>query len=166
MAIAGLIVSAMALAVSLTAALRQLQLARHANVVPVLIDLFREHRSRPLMEARRFVYTELHQCDLSLGLKGLPNEQTRDSVRELMWFYDNLGVMVAYRVVDVEPLAGYLGGSVIDMWSALAPLVHAERGLRTVASEPDRWQLYFEYLASRFEQVPPGKARPSIPHKN
>lgn len=165
MALTGLIVSVIALAVSLAAALRQLRLARHANVVPVLIDLFREHRSRPLMEARRFVYTELHQYNLSLGLMGLPDEQTRDAVRELMWFYDNLGVMVAHRVVDVEPLAGYLGGSVVDMWKALAPLVRAERGLRSIASEPDRWQLYFEYLAFRVEQVPSRKARPLIPQK-
>lgn len=165
MELAGLLLAVAALAISLATAHRQLRLARHANVVPVLIDLFREHRSRSLADARRFVYTGLDGCDLSLGLSGLPDDQKRDSVRELMWYYDNLGAMVAHKIVDLEPVAGYLGGSVVDMWNALEPLVRAERNRRAQASDPARWQLYFEHLALEVQRLPPDKARPSLPRR-
>jgi hypothetical protein len=82
-----------------------------------------------------------------------------------MWYYDNLGALVAHKIVDIEPIAGYLGGSVVDMWTALEPLVRAERNLRLSASDPARWQLYFEHLALHVHKVPPAKSRPSLPRR-
>jgi len=161
--LAGLLMAAVALVISLTTAQRQLRLARHANVVPVLIDVFREHRGQHLADARLFVYTEIDRYDLSLGLPGLPDDGKRDLVRHLMWYYDNVGAMVVHRIVDLEPVSGYLGGSVDDMWTALEPLVLAERERRTLASDPLRWQWYFEHLALQVRSRPPAKVRPSAP---
>jgi hypothetical protein len=160
--IAGLLVAVVALLVSLAGSQGQLRLARHANVVPVLVDVFREHRTQTLADARRFVYTEISNHDLSLGLQGLP-EDKRESVRQLMWYYDNLGTMVAHQIIDLPPVAGYLGGNVVDMWKALRPMVEAERDIRTAASDPTRWQWYFEYLASEVSALPPDSARASAP---
>ncbi|QQM38060.1 hypothetical protein [Streptomyces liliifuscus] len=107
--VAALMVSVVALGVSGWASLRQLRLAQHANTLPVLVDLFREHRSVRLAGARQFVHERLPGCDLSAGLDGVP-EAERELVRELAWFYDNLGALVAHGVVDIEPVSGYLGG--------------------------------------------------------
>jgi hypothetical protein len=85
-----LILSTIALAVSLAAALRQLRLAKQANSLPVLVDLFREHRGSQLSEARNWVYGHLGDFDLSRGLEGLPPRE-QQPVRELSWYYDNLG---------------------------------------------------------------------------
>lgn len=57
MEVFALVVSFLALLVSVATSFRQLRLARHANAVPVLVDLFREHRSERLAQAREFVYT-------------------------------------------------------------------------------------------------------------
>ncbi|MEU1519946.1 hypothetical protein ABZ490_48885 [Streptomyces sp. NPDC005811] len=127
--IAALVVSLLAFAVSGVVSLRQLRLSQHANALPVAVDLFREHRSVRLAQARTFVHEELPGCDLGLGLEGLP-EEGRDLVRELAWYYDNLGALVAHGVVDIDPVSGYLGGSVISVWEHMEPLVRAERARR------------------------------------
>jgi hypothetical protein len=140
-----LTLSALALAVSLLTALRQLRLAKQANSLPVLVDLFREHRGPRLWEARDWAFRHIQDFDLSRGLDGLP-ERELSLVREIAWYYDNLGALVAHGVVDVDPVAGYLGGSVIEMWERMAPLVEAERQRRSKSADPGRWQVYFENL--------------------
>ncbi|MBC2904713.1 DUF4760 domain-containing protein [Streptomyces cupreus] len=160
MEIAAVVVSVVALGVSGAASLRQLRLTAHANAVPVLVDLFREHRSVQLAMARHVVYARLPSRDLSAGLDGLPGSE-RDLVRELAWFYDNLGALVAHGVVDIEPVSGYLGGSVISVWERVEPLVQAERAKRARNNLPDpnRWQEYFENLYYLVRETPPEQAR-------
>jgi hypothetical protein len=155
-----LLVSLVALAVSGAVSIRQLRLTEHANTLPVLVDLFREHRSVRLAQARRVVHERLPSCDLSAGLAGLP-EDDRDLVRELAWFYDNLGALVAHGVVDIEPVSGYLGGSVISVWEGVQPLVQAERAKRTrnAMPDPNRWQEYFENLYHLVLETPADRAR-------
>ena len=126
--------------------------------MPVLIDLFREHRSKRLADARQFVYFDLHKCDLSLGLDALP-EDKKALVRDLAWFYDNLGAMVAHGVVDIAPVSGYLGQSVLLNWEKMEPFIQAERKKRQDSYDPERWQIYFENLYHLIREQPPAKAR-------
>lgn len=158
--IVAVVVSVVALGVSGFASLRQLRLTEHANTLPVLVDLFREHRSVHLARARQVVYEQLPACDLSAGMEGLP-ESERDLVRELAWFYDNLGALVAHGVVDIEPVSGYLGGSVVSVWERMEPLVQAERAkrARNDLPDPNRWQEYFENLYHLVRETPPEQAR-------
>lgn len=160
MEIAAVVVSVVALGVSGFASVRQLRLTAHANALPVLVDLFREHRSAQLARARQVVFEQSSTWDPSAGLDGLP-ESERDLVRELAWFYDNLGSLVAHGVVDIEPVSGYLGGSVISVWERMEPLVQAERVKRagTDLPDPDRWQVYFENLYHLVRDTPPEQAR-------
>ena len=78
-----------------------------------------------------------------------------------MWFYDNLGALVAHDIIDLEPVAGYLGGSVMDCWTKLAPLVRGEREQRMIrgSGDPDRWQDYFENLDALVREHGPERAR-------
>lgn len=160
MALSAVIISLISLAASGLLGLRALTLTRHANTIPVLVDLFREHRSRRLAEAREFVFHELPGYDLSLGLRGLPEEK-RALVLELVWFYDNLGALVAYGIVDIGPVSGYIGTSVIAVWENIWPLVEAERKRRANPSDPQYWQAYFENLISLIRQNPSENARAS-----
>jgi hypothetical protein len=50
-----LVVSVVALAVSTVVGWRTLVLTRHSNAVPVLVELFGEHRDTRLANAREFV---------------------------------------------------------------------------------------------------------------
>ncbi|WP_405407144.1 hypothetical protein [Streptomyces decoyicus] len=162
--IAALVVSVVALMVSGAVSVRQLRLTAHANTLPVLVDLFREHRSVRLARARQFVHEQLPVCDLSAGLAGLP-EDGQDLVRELAWYYDNLGALVAHGVVDIEPVSGYLGGSVISVWEHIEPLVAAERARRAqnALPDPNRWQEYFENLYHLVLDMPAEQARARTP---
>ena len=158
--VAALLVSVGALLVSGAASYRQLRLAAHANTLPVLVELFREHRSDYLAEARWFVHQELPGRDVSEGLHSLPPEELK-MVRDLAWFYDNLGALVAHGIVDIEPVSGYLGGSVISTWESMAPLVAAHRVRRRAIGRDDgaEWQGYYENLYYLIRQNPPGAVR-------
>ncbi|MFF0366949.1 hypothetical protein [Micromonospora sp. NPDC005087] len=155
---AALAISIIAVALSGLIGWRALTLARHANAVPTLVDLFAEHRGAHLSRARRFVYRELSSFDLTKGLDGLPDE-AREMVRELGCFYDNLGALVAHGIVDVHAVSGYLGGSIVPVWEAMLPLVEAERATRTVHYDRERWQAYFQNLYLLVKEQPPGDAR-------
>lgn len=132
----------MALGVSGLVSVRQLSLTEHTNTLPVLVDLFREHRSMRLALAREVVFEQLPAWDLSTGMEGLP-EAERNLIRELALFYDNLGALVTHGVVDIGPVSGYLGGSVISVWERMEPLVRAERAKRAqnALPDPNRWSL-------------------------
>jgi hypothetical protein len=156
MQLAPLLLSIVAIIVSSMNSIRQWRLSRHANSLRVLVDLFKEHREDRLARARKFVYIELANYNTDKGLSSLPEEE-RLLVRDLAWFYDNLGALVVHKIVDLKPVAGYLGGSVINVWERLKPIVDVERELRQVAGMPDpgRWQEYFEMLY-RMVSVTPG----------
>lgn len=162
MTAAALVVSLVALALSGWSSVRQLGLARHANSLSTLVELFKEHRSDQLAAARHFVCARLPSIDVSQGLAALA-EDDQQSVRALGWYYDNLGVLVAHGVVPIDPVAGYLGGSVLECWERMEPLVQAERARRAGMSDPTRWQEYFENLYLLLREHAPAKARSSAP---
>lgn len=131
-----------------------------ANSVPVLIELFREHRSDYLAQIRSMLHKEGLPEDVEGGLVSLPAEKGKQ-IRDLMWFYDNLGVLVMHGLVDVRPISGYLGGSVLEVWQIVTPLVLAEREVRRRSGQPDpdRWQQYFELLYNAVKVDSPTAAR-------
>ncbi len=159
--VAALVISFLALAVSGYFAWQAVKLSRQANASRVLIDLFTEHRSERLAKARHFVHNELRPYDPRDGLDALPPDK-RALVQDLAWYYDNLGVLVHHKVVDIKPISGYLGGSVLDVWPKLKPFIDAEREKRRVAgtAHPGRWQIYFEILHQRVQKQPPEKVLP------
>jgi hypothetical protein len=158
MELSAVIISVVALATSLLLGWRALTLSRQSNTVPVLIDLFREHRSDRLADARHFVHNELSKYDLTKGLSELPQEK-QTLIRELAWFYDNLGALVTHGIVDVAPVSGYLGVSVLAVWERMQPLIEAERSKRQDSIDPQRWQIYFENLYHLIQELPPERAR-------
>lgn len=131
---ASFVLSIVAIVVSLLNSLRQWRLSRHSNSLRVVVDLFKEHRDDRLARARLLVATELSNYDLSEGLSGLPEEE-RQLVRDLIWFYDNLGALVVHDIVDIEPIAGYLGGSVVAVWEKMSPVIKVEREKRRSAGQ-------------------------------
>lgn len=162
MAIAALIVSIASAFTALASALyvrQQVQVARHANSLPVIVDLFGQHRQERLTLAREIIGKNRLNGDPSFGFDQLPPE-----ILELAWFYDNLGVLVAHDVVALEPIAGYLGGNVITAWDRLEPYIETERTRRAGSSDPRRWQEYFENLAALLRtKMKPDDARKAGP---
>jgi hypothetical protein len=168
MTVTALAISAFALAISVivaVAAWRQIGLARHANALPVLIDLFHEHRGEELADARHVVYQlKSRTLDVSKGFDGIPEEKGRKLAKKLAWFYDNVGALVTYGTIDIEPVSGYMGGAVLDCWYVLAPFIAVERAKRASASDPASYQQHFENLVALIEETQPHWARVSQPN--
>ncbi|MEU6674205.1 hypothetical protein [Streptomyces sp. NPDC046925] len=63
--------------------------------------------------------------------------------------------------MDIEPVSGYLGGSVLSVWEHMEPLVRAERARRRQSAlpDPERWQAYFENLYHLVKEMPAERAR-------
>lgn len=156
-----IVIAIVALVVSGATATWQIFLTRHGNTVPVLIDLFREHRGPNLARIRGVVYNDVPQMDLSKGLPGLPQEH-REDIRDLLWFYDNLGVLVVHRIIDIRPVSGYLGSAAVFVWNRMKPMILSERERRVregLDIDPGRWQHYFELLVEEIRLNPPGSSR-------
>ncbi len=159
MQLAALVISIVALLTSTLTGARAITLARHSNAMPVLVDLFREHRSPELAYGRYFVHNQL-PTDVTAGLHSLP-EDKRAVIRNLAWFYDNLGALVTHGVVDIAPVSGFLGGAILSVWEDLRPLVDAERNKRQGRDpDPQRWH-YFEILYELVKAHPPLRSRTS-----
>jgi hypothetical protein len=158
MAIAALAVSVVALTVSAWAANRQLAISRQANSVQVLVDMFAEHRGADLAAVREYLGgPEMQGLDPTKGFKAFGDKQT--AVRDLAWYYDNLGVLVTHGVVDLAPVSGYLGASVVTCWDVLKDFVEHERLGRAQSPDPNRYQEYFENLAVLVQERDPMTSR-------
>lgn len=160
LAATAIVVSVIALVVSSRWARRQNTVSKLANSVPVLVDLFREHRQKRLRDAGRFIFNDLDKFDLSKGLDGLPDRE-RDMVLDLAFYYDNLGALIIYDVVSPEPVISYLGGSARLIYTKLKPIIDVEREKRRNLELPDadRWQSYFRNLVLIAEDFDFNKSR-------
>lgn len=136
-----------ALAISLlalTLAVSDLHAARTANTLPVLIDLMRDFRTDPVLNAGRAWIRSTPgtgRPDPATGYQHLPVE-----VVQLSWFFDHLGVLVHRGIVKHEPVAEYIGGSILQAWELLQPYIETERK-RTEGW--NHYQVYFQILAKR-----------------
>lgn len=140
---------------------RQVRLMRDANAMGVLLQLFERHQHE-LAPAREYVYHAVRRIPTQqLRERGLEaiDEDRREEVTKLAWFYDHVGALVAHGVVDVEPVSGYMGDTIIRNWQILEPLITAERNKRTASTDRLRWQRYFENLYQLVLHCPPEQAR-------
>lgn len=142
------LVAAIALATSVAVSRRQLRLAQNSNVLPIVLQLFKETREPEFSRAIEYISTRLaieHAPDH--GYRSLPPDVKRD-IRRVSLFYDDVGKLVAFGVVEERLVIGSYGLNIVNMWDVLAPYIYKERMLTT------RAMLYFEDLAAR------AKARP------
>ncbi len=143
---AALAIALLALAVAIASAVisaRQLREARKANAFPAAIDLFREFRDPEFVADRRLLVGELRNCDPVLGMQGLP-DGVREAAFRVSHYLDNVGVLVAHRLIDPEIAGSFLGASALNLWEELKEFIRRERVLR---SFPD-YQMHFEHLAA------------------
>ncbi|MEV6196255.1 hypothetical protein AB0M19_28105 [Streptomyces sp. NPDC051920] len=143
-AVAALALSFLALLISAATAYRQLTLMRGANILPIVLESFGETRTQEWTVCREYINERLAtEHDPRGGLVGLP-EPIKHQVRKVAFFFDDLGKLVAHRVVDEDLILGAYGGSVLAMWRALAPYIAAQREIDGAGTA-----VYFEDLARR-----------------
>jgi hypothetical protein len=121
--------------------------ATKASRLPATVDLFREYRSYEMVNARRILHQKLTDSDSNLGITHLPPE-TREAAERVAFYLDNVGALVAHKLVQRSLAAGFLGVSAKGHGEALSPYVFRERANRGTV-----YLNYFEYLAAEMEKV-------------
>lgn len=150
--LATLTLSLVAIVFSWVSALRQRRLAHSSNHLPIVITVFRESRTDAWLAAQEHVLNELPGRDaLKYGISGLP-KQAHTHAALIGLFYDDLGKLVAHRMIDQDLVVGGYGSMIVRLWDALAPFVYAERELHLT----EFW-VYFEDLATRAAATTPAR---------
>jgi len=143
-----LAVATVALVAGVFVAAYTLRESRRAAQLSAAVDLLREYR-RQDMRLARFALHRLPPCDPSRGLEQLSHTD-REALELVSHYLDNIGSLVARRLLRPEPAASFLGGSAIGIWSAIAPYVRAERA----AGRRPTYQRHFEYFVYLLQGIP------------
>lgn len=145
-----IILSIVSLAVSGMLALRQLRTATDGYALPVVLNVFSQFRSQEFFEAQQYVFYQLNRdFEEPIAYTQLPLE-SRSKVRAVAGLYDDLGKLVAHRIIREELIIGSNGVAVRRIWEAVEPFVLKERQKR----KSNLW-IYLEDLAYRVVQTPP-----------
>jgi len=127
---AALVASLAALTVSIFFAVRQSNLMRAANQLPVVISFFAEYRSDEFLRRERFLWENLPgEHDPAGGFSAMP-EPLRTYMFHIGIYYQTVAYLVEFKVFDKR--LAYLGlhYRLIRTWRKIAPFVDGERNLR------------------------------------
>jgi hypothetical protein len=138
-----LVISVIALGVSVVLGRRQLKLARDSHLLPIISDIFKETRSEPFMESMAYIRDRLAELPADNGYRYLPGEG-RVHIRRVGLFFDDIGKLVAHHIVEENIVLGAYGGAIQRIWDIVAPYVYSER-----QKYNNMTMFYFEDLASR-----------------
>ncbi len=128
--IAALFASLLALAISSFLALRQSRLMRHANQLPVVIDLFREIRADTFITREQEIWSSLPgDINPSKGFGGIPTP-LRTYAYDICLFYQTVAYLVIFKMLDNELAYTALHYRILRTWSSVEPFVHGERAIR------------------------------------
>lgn len=137
--------SALTAVLALVLSVRQVRLMSRQNLLPVALDFFREARTAEWFVARDWIIEHLAaECPPDRGVSGLP-EPARRHVRKVGFFYDNLGVFVAYGVVEEDLVLGFFGVGLNEVWIVLQPYIRQEEEIRRM-----QYMIFFHDLVRRF----------------
>jgi hypothetical protein len=143
------VISVVSLAVSGGLVLRQTRIARDGYALPVVLDVFARFRTEEFFTSYQYVLHRFRdEVPEPVALTGLPPD-ARAHVRVVAGLYDDLGQLVAHRIVREELVIGARGDSVLRVWDIVAPYVYEDRRVRGV----NQW-VYLEDLAARAARTP------------
>lgn len=107
-------------------AMQALRYSKNANHMPVIIELFKEHRSAEFLRKEQFVWRELPRQSPAKGFAGLP-KKTKSYATDVALFYLMIGYLSEYKICDQEFLALQVKYRLLKTWQAIEPHVKQER---------------------------------------
>jgi len=110
-------------------AIQALRYSRNANQMPVIIELFKEHRSAEFLKKEQLVWQEMPRQNPAKGFTGLPRK-TRSRATDVALFYLMIAYLSEYRICDQELLALQVQYRLLNTWHSIEPYVRQERILR------------------------------------
>jgi hypothetical protein len=119
---------------------------RRATQLESYVDLLREYRSTEMREARRriraFTYTGT--------LEQISSDADREAAEMVANYLDQVGTLVKFKLLDIKPASAFLGGSAINMWVKLQPIIRAEQEKGEGRGD---YQAHFEFLVDELRRV-------------
>ncbi|WP_327735294.1 hypothetical protein OG749_17030 [Streptomyces nojiriensis] len=144
-----LVVSITALITSILVARRQLRLAHNSNVLPIIVEMFKDTRTPEFSHSIEYLLSEFEgQYPPSDGYLSLPAEP-KAHIRRVALFLDDAGKLVAHGVVDERIILGSYAVLITRTWEILAPYVYSER-----ARQGNHTMIHLEDLAARAQNTP------------
>ncbi|WP_131803738.1 hypothetical protein [Pseudofrankia sp. BMG5.36] len=147
---AAVVISLAALLASVLTARQQSRFSHGANIIPIIVEAFRETRQPEFTEARLYIYGRLSlEHDPASGILALPPDIVQ-YIQLVGIFYDDLGKLVAHKIIDGDLVIGSYGTGVTQTWAVLKPYIENER----VRCRTNTF-VYFEDLAIRISEREP-----------
>lgn len=97
-----------------------------SNSLPVASSAFNEFRSQTFQDHLRTVWNEAPSVIPEDGFQSLPT-QWRNSAYEVVYFFEYLGILVAYELVPKELVVDFSANLIVRSWNALEPFIQQER---------------------------------------
>jgi hypothetical protein len=121
-----------------------------ANSLPVASDVFNEFRSQSFRSHLSKVWSETPSDVPDGGFGALP-AGWRESAYEVAYFFEHLGILVAYELVPEDLIVDFSANAVVRSWRTLDPFIQKERehrrqGSATAGISPN-FVSHFEHLA-------------------
>ena len=127
LSLAAVVISIIAVAISMLFGFRQVRLMRHANYVPAIVDLVTEFRSAQFNDHFRYVCERLQEDHSSeLGISSLPDE-ARTAVYDVAYYLSTFATLSTLRIIKPETLLALFHNRIFVAWAALEPFVIRER---------------------------------------
>ena len=73
-------------------------------------------------------------------------------MRRVVFYYDNLGVFVAFKVIGQDLAVAFHGAGLTEAWAVLEPFIRREREIRAM-----RYAVFYEDLVYRSRARPPNQ---------
>lgn len=133
------------------------------NSLPVLFAAFAEFRTPEFRAHVENVMKNVPKGKLDTDFTSLPQDWV-GSVLPVCYFYDYLGALIAYRLVDERIIIGTLATQAMQVWEAVEPFVFAERARRKAtysAHASPGFLAYYGHLVKRIVELG-GKDAPAL----
>jgi hypothetical protein len=104
-----------------------------ANSLPLASEAFKEFRSQEFQAHLRKIWNETPPDVPENGFQSLP-EGWRDSAYQVAYFFEYLGILVAYELVSEDLVVDFSANLLGRSWHILEPFIRRERVCRQKAS--------------------------------
>lgn len=126
LSVGSLVIAVFAVVVAILQVRASAVAAERSNALPVASDAFNEFRSQEFQAHLRKVWDEKPLKAPEDGFQSLP-EDWRKSAYEVAYFFEYLGVLVAYKLVPEDLVVDFSANLLARSWDALEPFIRNER---------------------------------------
>jgi hypothetical protein len=149
-ALAGVVIAIAAVAVAVWQVSAGRKSVDRTNCLPVVSKAFDEFRSETFQGHLREVWRHSQDAVPVNGFQALPDDW-RTSAYAVGYFFEYLGVLVAYKLVPKEFVIDFSSNLIARSWNALRPFIEAERTYRkrhAIDGVNPGFVSHFEHLAA------------------